>query len=67
MKYKVAKPEDFTDTEGYEYKLAQAYSTVYSDLLMTLASIDSIADVMEDYKGDEIIVKHLRKITKKYK
>ena len=67
MKYKVAKPEDFTDIEEYQFKLARAYSIVYSDLLIVLVKIDAIADTLEEYNKDPIALEYLRKITDGFK
>ena len=67
MKYKIVRPEDFTEYEDYTDKLIKAYSSVRAGLELVLTKIDTLADVMEDYEKDEVAIKYLRKITENYK
>lgn len=53
MKFKIAKPEDFTDVEGYEFKTIKAYTKLYFDFLETLIKTNSAINVYEESKHTE--------------
>ena len=67
MKYKIAKPEDYTDVEGYAFKLSHAHSKCYGDLCYLLARIDGILNAMEmDITTKEHVKEWLTGIQKEY-
>lgn len=48
MKFKTAQPEDFTDVEGYQYKLAHAYGKNISDFMIVLLKVSTAINVYEE-------------------
>ena len=67
MKYKIVRPDDFTEVEDYTDKLIKAYSSVSAGLELALVKVDLLANVMEENDGNEAAVNFLRNITEKYK
>ena len=67
MKYKIAKPEDYVDVEGYAFKTIRAYSQCYYDVGYLLARIDGILNASQDkYTSKEHIRDWLTDIQKEY-
>ncbi len=67
MKYKIAKPEDNTDVEGYQFKLTHAYSKCVTDMITLLARIDGILSVVDDESTTKVEVKEwLTDLAKEY-
>ena len=67
MTYKIARPEDYTDTEGYSYKLAKAYGQLSSDLLVMLVYLETLEDMIGvEYTDIDDIKERLNEIIKPY-
>ena len=69
MKFKLPKPEDYTDIEDYAFKLAKAYADIYGDAIYLLVHIQLGLDALksgEDFDR-EWAIKSLQKIIDKYK
>jgi len=70
MKYKLSKPEDFTDVEEYQFKLSHAYSVLYSDFLTFLVTVDTVIDMYNEKPGElmgDNVIGHLGKEIQKFK
>jgi hypothetical protein len=69
MKYKIAKPEDYPEVEGYAYKMIHAYGQLSSDTLVMLVELDAINKALtEDAEySTEWAMKKLQEIIDRHK
>lgn len=69
MKFKLPKPEDYTEVEGYAFKTIRAYSKVSSNYLVTLVTIDGVLESLKsnDPLLREIAIELLEKEINKYR
>ena len=70
IKIKLPKPEDFTDIEGYQFKLAAAYARLYGEAGEMVIYLNSIAEAIggDEYeqewakkKANEMVAKYTEK------
>jgi len=69
MKFKIARPEDYPEIDGYSFKLIHAYGQLSSDTLIMLVELDAINKALkedEEY-SKEWGMKKLQEIIDKYK
>lgn len=69
MNYKIAKPEDYPDIEGYAFKMIHAYGQLSSDTLIMLVELDAINKALkedQEYSG-EWAMKKLQEIIDRHK
>ena len=68
MKFKLPKPEDYTETEGFSFKLAAAYANIYGDAISLLVMIHLGLNALKS--GDEFdrewAIKNLQKTIDKF-
>lgn len=64
MEYKLSKPEDFTDVEEFSFKLSNAYSKVYSDLLTLLVYVDTAVENLREDSGEVMLEASLNLLEK---
>ena len=52
MKFKIARPEDYPDTDGYKFRLAEAYAVNYTAFLTALIKVDSAVKTFKELNKD---------------
>lgn len=63
--WKLPKPEDFTEIDGYSFKLAAAYSKMSVELFTLLVYMDGLHDLVDILDKDEI-KKRIEKLLKPF-
>ena len=66
MKFKLKRPEDFTEVEGIAYQTIHAYGQLHSDTMIMLIYLESLADNINHYDNLEEVKERILEIIKPF-